>query len=376
MKTNQFLTKRTVAFLLSFLLVTVCYYIPTSASTIQLNKTKATIQVGKTTKLSVKGTKKKVTWSSQKRAVATVNKKGVVTGKKVGTTFIYAKVSGKTLRCKVTVKPAPSIAMTVNDISIRLGDSVSTLKSKFGEPDRIDESVYSFDYYVYNINNYKDFFMVGIKDSKVVAFYSDTSTFKIGQLTPSYTIDQVNTLFKSSISPSETDDFIKNSDGIIYHLFFDQLGDKNLVGVLASSVSLIEKERTPAIIQAEERQIFDTCNSARVRHGLSPLTWSEQATASSKKHSTDMANNNYFSHTSLSGTTPGDRLKAEGISWRGCGENIIAGYEDGISANNGWLNSSGHRSNMLNPNFTHLGVGGATGGSYGIYFTQNFYQQR
>ena len=218
--------------------------------------------------------------------------------------------------------------------------------------------------------------MVGIKDSKVVAFYSDTSTFKIGQLTPSYTIDQVNTLFKSSISPSETDDFIKNSDGIIYHLFFDQLGDKNLVGVLASSVSLIEKERTPAIIQAEERQIFDTCNSARVRHGLSPLTWSEQATASSKKHSTDMANNNYFSHTSLSGTTPGDRLKAEGISWRGCGENIIAGYEDGISANNGWLNSSGHRSNMLNPNFTHLGVGGATGGSYGIYFTQNFYQQR
>lgn len=120
-----------------------------------------------------------------------------------------------------------------------------------------------------------------------------------------------------------------------YRLFFDQLGDKNLVGVLVSSVSLTQKTRTAAILKAEEREIFDTCNSARVRNGLSPFTWSSKAAAVSRDHSVDMATNDYFSHISLSGTKPSDRMTSAGISWTSCGENIIAGFTDSISANNG-----------------------------------------
>ena len=86
-----------------------------SAAKIKLNKTKLTLTQGKKYRLKIKGTKKKVKWSSTKKSVATVNKKGVVTAKKKGTAYIKAKVGKKTYKCKVTVKskkapakPAPT----------------------------------------------------------------------------------------------------------------------------------------------------------------------------------------------------------------------------------------------------------------------------
>lgn len=75
-----------------------------AAKKIKLNKKKVNLVKGKTVKLKVKGTKKKVTWKSSKKKVATVNKRGKVTAKKKGTATITAKVAGKKLKCKVTVK--------------------------------------------------------------------------------------------------------------------------------------------------------------------------------------------------------------------------------------------------------------------------------
>ncbi len=87
------------------LMATMLMCMPVSAaSSVKLNKTKASVVVGKTVQLKVKNTKKKVKWSSSKKSVATVNSKGLVTAKKAGTTTIKAKVGSKTLKCKVTVK--------------------------------------------------------------------------------------------------------------------------------------------------------------------------------------------------------------------------------------------------------------------------------
>lgn len=376
MRNNKKFPRNIFSLFCSLILIMMTISLPSSvrAATIKLNKTAVTIQVGKKITLSVKGTSKKVTWSSKNRAIASVNTKGVVTSKKKGTTYIFARVASKTLRCKITVKPKPTVSpstMVINNISLKLGDSVTTLKQKFGEPDRIDDSIYSFDYYIYNNKDYKHFFIAGIQNNKIVALYSNTGTFQIGELNPSFSISKVNRIFKTSIASTETEVSI-SYDGLNYRLFFDQLGDRNLTGVLVSSVPLTQKTRTSTILTAEEREIFDLCNSARVREGLTPLTWSKKAATVSRNHSTDMMKNNYFSHTSPSGSTPATRMTQAGISWKNVGENIIAGYKDSISANNGWLNSSGHRSNMFG-NFTYLGVGGATGGSYGIYFTQGFY---
>ena len=110
--------KKASVLLTTFLLVVMCLAVDTtsvSAAKIKLNKTKLTLAQGKKYRLKVKGTKKKVKWSSTKKSVATVNKKGVVTAKKKGTAYIKAKVGKKTYKCKVTVKskkapakPAPT----------------------------------------------------------------------------------------------------------------------------------------------------------------------------------------------------------------------------------------------------------------------------
>ena len=94
-----------IAFICAFTMM-----IPSSveAATVKLNATKKTIEVGKTTTLKVKGTKKKVTWSSSNKKIATVSKNGKVKGIKVGNCTIKAKVGGKTYKCKVTVKKAKS----------------------------------------------------------------------------------------------------------------------------------------------------------------------------------------------------------------------------------------------------------------------------
>ena len=95
--------KRKIGLLL-FVLLTIMLCFPVQAAKIKLNKTKATITVGKTFQLKVKGTSKKVKWVSSNKKVATVTSKGKVTGKKAGTATITAKVAGKKLKCKVTIK--------------------------------------------------------------------------------------------------------------------------------------------------------------------------------------------------------------------------------------------------------------------------------
>ena len=99
------LNKKKLIVLLTWILF-VSLFVPVSvhAATVKLNKKTVTLEVGKTTTLKVTGTKKKVTWSSSNKKVATVTKKGKVSAKKKGTATIYAKVNSKKLKCKVTVK--------------------------------------------------------------------------------------------------------------------------------------------------------------------------------------------------------------------------------------------------------------------------------
>lgn len=100
-----------------------------AASKVKLNKTKATLYVGKSTQLKVKGTTKKVTWKSSNKKVATVSTKGKVTAKKKGTVTITAKVSGKKYTCKVTVKDIALKSISLNKTALTL-DIQNTYKLK------------------------------------------------------------------------------------------------------------------------------------------------------------------------------------------------------------------------------------------------------
>lgn len=111
--------KSFIPLLLIIMCVTLLYFKPAkAASKVKLNRTKATISVGKTTTLKVKGSKKIVTWSTSKSSIATVSKKGVVTGKKAGTATITAKVGSNKLKCKVTVNPL----ISKKKLSIYMGE--------------------------------------------------------------------------------------------------------------------------------------------------------------------------------------------------------------------------------------------------------------
>lgn len=129
----------------------------------------------------------------------------------------------------------------------------------------------------------------------------------------------------------------------------------------------LSKAQQEAVTTAFERQIFDLANSTRVQRGLPPLEWNEKAAAVARSHSKDMLHTNFFSHTSPNTGNMADRLQQAGIKYRTAGKNIAHGQSDSINAHEGWMNSPGHRQNILNEDFKTLGVGVA-----GKYYTQVF----
>lgn len=123
-----------------------------------------------------------------------------------------------------------------------------------------------------------------------------------------------------------------------------------------------------------EKQVLAYVNEYRVQNGLKPFEWSDELGDVARAHSKDMADNNFFSHTNLSGQTPFDRMDKAGIKYTAAAENIAAGKKDAKSVVESWINSDGHRANILNPELNKLGVGCYVNNNskYGIYWTQSF----
>ena len=115
-----------------------------------------------------------------------------------------------------------------------------------------------------------------------------------------------------------------------------------------------------------EKEVLDAVNEERAKHGLGKLTQDWELSRVARIKSQDMKDNNYFSHTSPTYGSPSDLLNSFGISWRFSGENIAKGFYDAESVLTAWMNSAGHRANILNPSFTKLGVGYNSKGGYWV----------
>jgi uncharacterized protein YkwD len=116
------------------------------------------------------------------------------------------------------------------------------------------------------------------------------------------------------------------------------------------------------------------CHSEGKFGPAGPLVMQPQLQSAARKHSQDMAEHNYFSHTDLSGGSPFDRMKAEGYTGGWMGENIAAGNSTVAATMDQWMNSDGHCANIMNPKYTQLGVGYfyTSTSTYKHYWTQNF----
>lgn len=131
----------------------------------------------------------------------------------------------------------------------------------------------------------------------------------------------------------------------------------------------------PAGETAMMAEVLNLVNQERAKVGAPALKSHKGLHDAALLKSKDMADNNYFSHQSPTYGSPFDLLKSRGISYTAAGENIAAGQSSAASVMNAWMNSPGHKANILNANYTHLGVGIYKGGSYGIYHTQLFIRQ-
>ena len=122
-------------------------------------------------------------------------------------------------------------------------------------------------------------------------------------------------------------------------------------------------------VTSYEAEVIRLVNEIRQENGLKPLTTNWELSRVARYKSQDMLDNRYFSHTSPTYGSPFQMIKAFGLSYRSAGENIAMGYSTPQAVVNGWMNSSGHRANILNASYTQIGVGYV---AQGHYWTQMF----
>ena len=126
---------------------------------------------------------------------------------------------------------------------------------------------------------------------------------------------------------------------------------------------------TDSSVLSYEKEVVRLVNEIRTQNGLKELTYNWELSRVARYKSQDMKDNNYFSHTSPTYGSPFQMIRSFGISYRSAGENIAKGQSTPRSVVDAWMNSSGHRANILNSSFTHIGVGYVREGSY---WTQMF----
>jgi len=290
-----------VLFVLMLIIITIAT--PVQAKTkITLNAKKKTLVVGKTYTLKVKGTKKKVKWSSSKKSVATVSKKGKVKAKKAGTAIIKAKVAGKTLKCKIIVKkktPAKKTTQsktnttnTSNSTTAVKPETTTTVKPDTPpvEPDPpVDENYKKLVDYINTNGSDFDDHMLAIRQTSsdgtdgemtVIAYDSENKRVVFMYMVEGESLNQLSYMYIKSSSPDEktnichgmqkeddsyvvlTSDFAKSTyepGGFAYNIA-EQTG--------AFAQSDVLRERTDKLFKGTESIFFDEWNNMLEPVGL------------------------------------------------------------------------------------------------------------
>lgn len=127
---------------------------------------------------------------------------------------------------------------------------------------------------------------------------------------------------------------------------------------------ILQIPQLESTVYSYELEVIRLVNEIRQQNGLRPLAANWELSRVARYKSQDMRDNGYFSHNSPTYGTPFQMLSAFGLSYRTAGENIAKGYASPQAVVNGWMNSSGHRANILNASYTQIGVGYVSGGNY------------
>ena len=172
-----------------------------------------------------------------------------------------------------------------------------------------------------------------------------------------HTVKKGDTLWKIAVSYRVGLSEIKSANPMVKN--YDLIYPGQIINIPTASAS----------VTAYENEVVRLVNIERANRGLSALEYDWQLSRVARYKSEDMQKNNYFSHTSPTYGSPFNMMKSFGITYKTAGENIAKGYKTPAAVVEGWMNSPGHRANILNSSFTHIGVGYT---SVGSFWTQMF----
>ncbi len=296
-------------------------------------------------------------------ALSWANAKGILTGNSEVTLnpcglATRAEVAAMLMRFEQTQpQGAPADSIVTGGVVYTIGMTRAELLAAAGEP---EEQLPAFDgsvWYVYGTDTYANLCLAGVANDTVVALCASGTGFSYQGLQ----------MGDTDLTLSQDPEFIDVS------LLTDSNDQNILHTVLLEDEFYYGGSRyTQETLAGESKVNFHLVNAFRQYHGKRLLGWSEGAAEAARLHSQDMADQNYFSHDSLDGTDPWTRLERQGVN--GCAENIGAGYQNGADVHDGWINSSGHRRNMLSESARTLGVGAGynSNSNYGRYYTQDY----
>ena len=283
---------------------------------------------------------------------------------------------------------------TFSVLNVELNDTKAEAEKQLGPPGRTTSNEYGTKWHAYH-DNFQNFIMISYTDDgKVNGLYTnqDLISSKNG-IKYGLAKDNVRKALGDPLTEIRKGlvfyQFQKDQDYDVYQLdgsyvtiFYDKHKNNTVTAIQIISEQLEKSkagfytEASAALKDGFEYQLFDLTNAARVKNGLQVLKWDDQVRVTARKHSVDMAENNYFSHTNLEGESPFDRMEEDRITFSVAGENLAFGQFSSIFAHEGLMNSLGHRENILKPDFELLGVGVAFGPKFEPYFTENFYTKR
>lgn len=274
--------------------------------------------------------------------------------------------------------------------NLTLGEKRTAVEQQLGQPKRSTYNEYGVKWDAYH-DQYHNFVMVAYDDhNNALGLYtnqdliSSSKGIKLGtskETALQQLGEPLNEIRKGLVYfrfEKDRDYDVFMIDDSYVTIFYDKHIDNTVTAIqiiekdLEQSKKGFYAEGTPQLKEGFELQLFDLTNADRVKHGLSVLTWDDQIKETARKHSLDMAENNYFSHTNLDGESPFDRMKEDDIFFTVAGENLAYGQFSSIFAHEGLMNSLGHRENILRKEYNTLGVGVAFNSQKQPFYTENF----
>ncbi|RKD69681.1 CAP domain-containing protein [Sinobaca qinghaiensis] len=274
--------------------------------------------------------------------------------------------------------------------NIELGDTRQDVEDMYGESMRESENEYGVNWLTYH-ENYQNFMMVSFNEEGIVqGLYTNQNLLSsqygiaLGD-SKSYvneTLGEPEEMIRSGRFNyqinSEGEYDVHQIDGSYVTVFYDVHEENEVTAVqiinenMEAAKESFYTDGSESLKEGFEYQLFDLTNAARVQHDLPVLEWNEEVRETARAHSTDMADNQFFSHTNEQGQSPFERMEEDDITFTRAGENLAYGQFSSVFAHQGLMNSMGHRENILNESFTELGVGVDFNEDNQPFFTENF----